>query len=142
MTSKQTVMARVGISDAGGESQTVATIVDTDDRAFTLLTPLPEARGVLFSACAFTCQVWVLDLRTGDVRALVEDGYRAWYVPTGHLLYVRQDGGVLAAPFDLGTLTFRSAPVPLLNGIRTPDLLVSPSGTLLYVSGVRRSRRV
>jgi serine/threonine-protein kinase len=125
----------VRINDTGGDAETLATVRDTGDRVFTLLTPLPGARGALFSACAVTCEVWVVDLRSNQVRALVEEGLRAWYLPTGHLLYVRSDGGILAAPFDLNTLTLRSAAVPVFDGVRAPDLLVSPSGKLLYVSG-------
>jgi hypothetical protein len=53
--------------------------------------------------------------------------------------FVRRDGGVLAAPFDLRTLKFTRPPSPMLDGVRgdnvRADMAVSANGTVVYVAG-------
>ena len=81
---------------------------------------LPGARGVLFQLCASSCvtmSVHVLDLRTGKEKPLVDDAAQAWYLPDGHLFYVRRDGVGLIAPFDLGRLEITGTAVPVLDGV-------------------------
>ena len=102
---------------------------------------LPDARGVLFQYCGSSCVtmgIHVLDLRTGRQKVLLEDIAQAWYLPTGHLIYVRRDGVALAAPFDLDALEITGEAVPVLEEI---DVRVvggfvpwawSASGTLVY----------
>jgi serine/threonine-protein kinase len=108
--------------------------------------PLPSARGVLFSLCddpPFRCaeqSVWVLDFRSGEAEVLERDASRAWYTPTGHVVFVRRDGGVFAAPFDLGSLKLTGPAVPVLEGVKVdrgfyPDFAMSPSGSLLMLAG-------
>jgi len=105
--------------------------------------PLPGARGVLFARCTSAiCDVsdlWVLDLKSGEARRLVPGGILGVYLPTGHLLYVRDDGAAFAVPFDLGSLRIRGTPVQVLDSIGTmpgyPLLAVSPSGMLAYRTG-------
>ncbi|MGH7593502.1 MAG: protein kinase domain-containing protein, partial [Gemmatimonadales bacterium] len=66
--------------------------------------PLPHARGVIFQLCASGCvtmSLHVLDLMTGRQKLLFNDVAMGWYLPSGHLLYVRRDGVALVAPFDL-----------------------------------------
>jgi serine/threonine-protein kinase len=101
--------------------------------------PLPDGRGVLISTCTAGClqqDLRALDLGTGQQKVLGAEMMKGWYTPSGHVVFVRQDGGVFAAPFDLGTLTFRAAPVPTFRGVRTffgsADMALSPSGTLVY----------
>jgi serine/threonine-protein kinase len=83
--------------------------------------------------------VHLLDLRTGQQRLLLDDVVTAWYLPTGHLLYVRRDGAALAAPFDLDRLAISGAAVPVLESVLAPGgiafLVWSPSGTLMYLQG-------
>ncbi|MGH7512300.1 MAG: protein kinase domain-containing protein, partial [Gemmatimonadales bacterium] len=107
-------------------------------------TPLPRARGVLFTVCTSGCvtmSVHLLDLRTGKQRLLLDDVVTAAYLPTGHLLYVRRDGAALAAPFDLDHLRITGAAVPVLEGVLTPGaggfalMAWSPTGTLVYMQG-------
>ena len=105
---------------------------------------LPHARGLLFQYCASGCVtqgVHVLDLRTGKQHALFPDAAQAWYLPTGHLLYVQRNGAALAVPFDLGKLEVTGPPIPVLESVQVYGiggfalLDVSPSGTLMYVVG-------
>jgi hypothetical protein len=101
------------VSDAGGASERVLEFDDIQ-RGFLHLSALPGGRGVLFTGCAtFPClqsEAWVLDLRTLEPRVLVDQVGAAWYVSTGHLVYVRRDGGVFAAPFDLDALEISRPP--------------------------------
>ncbi|MGH7614886.1 MAG: protein kinase domain-containing protein [Gemmatimonadales bacterium] len=105
---------------------------------------LPGARGVLFQNCGSSCvtmSVHVLDLRTGQERLLFNDAAQAWYLPSGHLLYVRRDGVALVAPFDLGRLEITGAATPVLEGVQVSSnggfalLTWSSSGTLVYAHG-------
>jgi eukaryotic-like serine/threonine-protein kinase len=104
---------------------------------------LPGARGVVFTLCSQTCatgELWVLDLKSGSARQLFPDAIRGWYLPTGHLVYVRRDGGMFAVPFDLKTLETRGTPVPVLDNITLvfgtiPNLTFSSTGTLVMQAG-------
>ena len=116
--------------------------VDSTSRGVVSITPLPGGRGALFVACTFGCpeaDLRVIDLRSGETKVLTDDVLKGWYTPAGDVVFVRRDGGVFAAPFDLKKLAFHVAPVPVLEGVRTAaataDLELSPSGTLVYVSG-------
>jgi serine/threonine-protein kinase len=133
-------LSRVGA--AGGPSTIVL-----EDSALASLglagpAPLPGSRGVLFTACnsgCVTAAIHVLDLRTGVQRRLLDDAVNAWYLPTGHLLYVRRDGAAVAAPFDLDRLEISGTGVPVLEGVLVAGgsalLAWSPSGALAYWQG-------
>jgi serine/threonine protein kinase len=101
---------------------------------------IPHARGVFFVACTSGCvtnTLQVLDLRTGRHKVLVPDGIAGWYLPTGHLLYVRKDGSALVAPFDLNRLEITGPAIPVFDGVLViggvPRLAVAPTGSLIYV---------
>ncbi len=130
------------IPDVGGPSDV---IWSAENGMFTMLpTGLPGGRGVLFKVCDVNCRTvsesWVLDLQSGQARMLFPGVAQTWYVQTGHLVYVRQDGGVFAVPFDLRSLETRGAPIPLLDGVQiaigiVPDFALSRSGTLMMLAG-------
>ena len=109
---------------------------------------LPGARGAIVVACVgITCtpdatQVYIVDLDDLSSELVFEQALRVWYAPTGHLVYVRSDGSVLAQPFDLAELELTGSAIPLFAGVRTtasnssfPDLVLGADGTLLYVEG-------
>jgi serine/threonine-protein kinase len=105
-------------------------------------TPLPGSRGVIYLSCTSNCvdaEIRVLDLESGEVRMLFANALRGWYLPTGHVLFVRRDGAALAAPFDLSSLELESTPVPVFDGVEVltlfPQLAFSDDGTLLYMTG-------
>jgi serine/threonine-protein kinase len=107
---------------------------------------LPHSRGVLYQVCSSSCitmSVHVLDLRTGKAKLLVDGAAQAWCLPDGRLLYVRRDGVVLIAPFDLGRLEVTGVAVPVLQGVLVgagfAHLAWSPSGTLVYLHGAGTS---
>jgi serine/threonine-protein kinase len=132
-------LRRVGAS--GGVGTVVTDASDLGGRGIAQPTPLPDARGVLFLTCTSACtamSIYVLDFKNGEKKRLLEDATRAWYLPTGHLLYVRRDGTALAAPFDLDKLEINGEAVPVLENVFTggtgvAQLAVSSGGRLVYV---------
>jgi serine/threonine-protein kinase len=133
----------IRIPDGGGAAQTLAAWEEAAQLSF--IGPLPGSAGALVNVCptnncAQISQLHVLDLETLEPRLLLEGVIRAWYVPTGHVMYVRTDGAVFAAPFDLGNLSLTGTGVPLFDGIRlaltSPQLAVAHDGTVLLQRGV------
>jgi Tol biopolymer transport system component len=109
-----------------------------------LPTPLPSSRGILFTAHLTQClgpvscrpsRVYVYDARRDTVRALFDDAIGAWYVPTGHVLYLTSAGTLMAAPWDNAKLATTGRPVPVLDGIQAPGFLISDDGTAYYLLG-------
>jgi Tol biopolymer transport system component len=130
------------VPDAGG----TATLIPLDSLTATQLSPLPGGRGVLFQACIPPCsdpEVWSLDLGSGAAQRVVSGAEIGQYLASGHLVYVRTDGTMLAVPFDLGSLQTRGAPVPVLDGISSaqnnPLVAISRSGTLVMRSGASQA---
>lgn len=86
----------------------------------------------------------VQSLASGERKVLIQGGSDARYVPTGHLVYAI-GGSLFAVAFDVERLEVRSAPVPILEGVRRADasssggahFSVAANGTLVYVAGPR-----
>ncbi len=105
---------------------------------------LPGGRGVVFTLQdrlydVETSQIAVVDLETHEHRVLLPGTYARWS-PTGHLIVVRRDGSVVAAPFDPDKLALTGPATPLLEGVAlealgSTDLTLSASGTLMYQAG-------
>ena len=98
---------------------------------------LPDARGAL--VVTTDNALHVVDLRDLSSEVILEEVVRAWYTPTGHVLYVREDGALFAVPFDLDALELRGSAIPLFEGVRTTgataDMHLAADGTLLYAEG-------
>ncbi len=130
----------------GGPIETV-TFRDTTrgEAAHTFPDALPGGRGVVFTVQlelynAETSEIAVLDLETGEQRILMQGSMVRWS-PTGHLIVVRGDGSLVAAPFDIDRMELTGPPTPLLEGISvealgTSDIAISASGTLMYQAGL------
>jgi hypothetical protein len=137
----------VQISEDGGEAEVV--FGGAEEVAISWVEGLPGARGALVIACpGGTCQgeraeLYVVNLESLNSVMVSREVLRAWYAPTGHLVYVRYDGAVLAQPFDLGSLEVDGSAVPLFDGVRVSaglasdfaDIDLAPDGTLLYATG-------
>ncbi len=109
-----------------------------------LPSPLPDARGILFTAHLTLCvgpvscrpsRVYVYDARKDTIRALFDDAIGAWYVPTGHVLYLTSAGTLMAVRWDNKALAPSGKPVPVLDGIQAPGFAVSNEGTAYYLLG-------
>jgi serine/threonine-protein kinase len=99
---------------------------------------LPGGTAVLVSSRT-GARVFSLETR-GVKRLLQQDARHAWYVPTGHLVYIRA-GAIEAVPFDLERLEVTGSAVPVLDGVLfdsfsgTAQLTFSDDGTLIYAPG-------
>ena len=135
-------LRRLGSGDA--TSKIIVSSAMLGGRFPWLPTPLPSSRGVLFAAHLTNClgpvscrpsRVYVYDARRDTVRALFDDAIGAWYVPTGHVLYLTSAGTLMAAPWDNSALAPTGRPVPVLDGIQAPGFLISDEGTAYYLLG-------
>ena len=141
---------------SGGEPERI-TELDRETREVSHRLPhvLPGAKAVLFTVLRHQtvpvnwdkAQIFVQLLETGERKLLIEGGSDARYVPTGHLVYARE-GTLMAAPFDLETLTINRLPVPVLEGVShsiytgnstaltgAAQFTFSDSGSLAYIAG-------
>jgi serine/threonine-protein kinase len=130
---------------AGGEPRELTTLAE-GERSHRYPQLLPDGKSVLFTIkpsgiLSFDdAGIAIADLDTGKHSAISVSGSFARYVPSGHLVYAR-DGGLLAAPFDLDSLTVTGGAVPVLDGLLSNPITgsasydTSPDGTLVYVPG-------
>jgi serine/threonine protein kinase/dipeptidyl aminopeptidase/acylaminoacyl peptidase len=140
------------ISAEGGDLEALTTPDKTiGERSHRLPCFLPNGRNVLFTT---TKEGWdiqpsvaVLDLKTRQWSRLIEDASDARWVPSGHLVFMRQ-GTLMAVPFDLGRLEPTGEPVPIVtnvmqslnhwysgNNVSAGQFAVSDDGWLVYSTG-------
>jgi len=85
-------------------------------------------------------RIYALSLETLEEKLLIEGGYGARYVPSGHLLFART-GVLMAVPFDLERLEVQGEPQVVLKGVSLESLFgqvqvsFSDTGTLVYSPG-------
>jgi serine/threonine-protein kinase len=112
---------------------------------------LPGGRSLLVTThphyWGVRARVEAVSLVDGARKALAEDCADGRYLPTGHLVCVRQ-GALMAAPFDVGRLELKGPLVPVVPGVQQAlnvsnlvensgagQFTVSRSGVLVYASG-------
>ncbi|MFQ5816790.1 MAG: hypothetical protein ACE5H2_02390 [Terriglobia bacterium] len=113
---------------------------------------LPNGEAVLFiaqdaGAAYDDASIEALVLRTGERKVLHEGGTYPRYLPSGHLVYVRE-ATLFAVPFDPERLEITGQPAPVLEGVLSrgtgagnggAQYAFSPIGTLVYLSGTASS---
>jgi serine/threonine-protein kinase len=130
------------ISAEGGEPE-MLTAPDTDRGELAHWWPqhLPDGKHVLFTAFRTpidSARIEVLSLEDRGRHVLIEGAVSAKYVPTGHLMYAREDV-LFAVPFDVDRLEVTGRAVPVVEdvamlhaeGYAAYD--VSADGTLVYM---------
>lgn len=105
---------------------------------------LPNDDALLFSAQPPTGandgQITLLTISSGEARILIQDGYNARYVPSGHIVFMRS-ATLWAVPFDLDRLVTTGPEVPVIAGVHTESLrgasayTFSDNGLLIYLPG-------
>ncbi len=99
---------------------------------------LPGGDAALLLNCP-GCSLGVADFATGEIDYVLDNVARAWYLPSGHIVYVRSDGAVFATAFDVETRTMAPGGTPLFDGVRTgsgmADMVIGDDGTVVYVAG-------
>jgi Tol biopolymer transport system component len=106
---------------------------------------LPGGRKVLMTGHSTTvnfndAELDVLDVASGQWQTVLRGGFFGRYLPSGHLVYVR-DGSLFAVRFDLGTLKTEGVPAPVLDDVGANEVSASgrfsfsSSSALAYMSG-------
>ncbi len=113
---------------------------------------LPDGDSVLFSVATGAssttrwddAQIVVQSLSTGARTVVVQGGSDARYLPTGHLIYAREEN-LFAVAFDAATKAIFGSAVPVVQRLArapnpagttaTANYSVSNTGTLVYVAG-------
>jgi serine/threonine-protein kinase len=116
----------------------------TAGREFAWPDVLPNGAGVLFttrfpSGVNEDAEIAVASVTTGEVTTILQ-GIRARYVEPGLVVYARDDGALLAAPFDAKALEVTGPSTPLLQGVLTKgiqsaEFSIARDGSLLYLRG-------
>jgi serine/threonine-protein kinase len=103
---------------------------------------LPGSQAVLFTAYRAGSfdegEIVVVSLKTGEQKTVHRGGFFGRYLPSGHLVFLRQNT-LFAAPFDLKRLALTGAPQPVIEEVNSNtrgggDFDFSRNGTLVYVS--------
>jgi serine/threonine protein kinase/Tol biopolymer transport system component len=104
--------------------------------------PLPDGHGLLYVECAdLSCghsNVMAVELRGGAPTLLVSGASWAQYLPSGQLLFVRDDGAAFVQPFHLDGFRLSGSPVSVLDSVAITTgalLAVSRSGMLVVRHG-------
>jgi serine/threonine-protein kinase len=122
------------VPDSGGTPQPLTRREDSDGSHGNPLW-LGSSETLLFQASGS-----IRSQRIGSSAAsvLVQDGTTPRYLPSGHLVYGRL-GTLFVVPFDADRVELTGPPVPVVDGVLNTDagvfFDVSPSGSLVYVSG-------
>ena len=133
------------IPETGGTPEPLTTLdAENGESAHSWPHALPGGTHVLFTIATSqsmdTSRVAVLSLETFEQHVVVEGGYHARYVPTGHLIFVRE-GALWGVPFDLDRLATTGPEEVVLQGVEVQNgygsmaLSVSGDGTLVYWPG-------
>jgi Tol biopolymer transport system component len=80
-----------------------------------------------------------VDLQSLKMDTVLASTSRGWYLPTGELVAVQQDGSVRVGKFDLKSLRFTTPPAVVLTGVQrelgiTPEFTVADNGTMIYLA--------
>jgi serine/threonine-protein kinase len=130
---------------AGGAPQVIGNPEQHGERTWRWPQILPGADDILFTglvaasaAAVDSANIEVLSLKSGRVKVVQRGGVFGRYLPSGHLIYIRQ-GTLYGVRFDLGRLETHGAPMPLVEDLADSSYLsFSRTGTLLYVSAPKR----
>jgi serine/threonine-protein kinase len=130
------VLSRV--SEGGGPPEILIA------REGTFSAVLPSGEWALFSdieiGMSGYASLYAVSLRTKERKLLLERGYDARYVPTGHLVFARQ-GTLMAVGFDPERVKVVGEPQPILSGasmdsfFSTVQATFSTNGRLAYCPG-------
>jgi Tol biopolymer transport system component len=135
----------------GGPLRQITSIDPTHEVGHRLPRLLPGGRALLMTTQltveGMQSRIEAVSLPSGERKVVVEDGADGRYLPTGHLLFVRQ-GVLMGAPFDTERLELTASPVPVVEGVSQAlcpgedmynsgagQVAVSDSGLMVYAPG-------
>ncbi len=135
------------VSAAGGEPIPVTTLDAEEDEAAHYWPQVVPGGKVIFtvlyqgSGVADDGVIESVDLETGERKILHRGGAYGRWVPSGHLVYVRENT-LFAMTFDIDKMEPTGSPSPMVQGVTAnsgnggAQMSFSQTGTLAYVSGV------
>ena len=131
----------------GGPPREITTLDRAREAGHRLPSLLPGGRDLLVTVAPLLFglkdRIEIFSLATGKRKVVVEDGADGRYLPSGHLVFVRQ-GVLMAAPFDLSRLELVGPAVAVVEAVSqalnagnlgAAQYAVSDSGLLAYASG-------
>ena len=133
------------VAAAGGAPRLLAAAEADAAESFAFPDALPGGKTILFSIGGSrpdftTSRIAALSLATGKYHTVIDRGYHARFVPSGHIVYML--GSVLmAVPFDTEKLETSGPGVPVVEGIRGRSNTaeagygVSQTGVMVYAPG-------
>ena len=144
-----TGLARV---PSGGGTPMALTHLSKGETAHGWPQVLPGSQVALFTAYGTgsfdDAQIDIVYLKTGGQKAVYKGGFFGRYLPSGHLVFLRQNT-LFAAPFDLKRLVLTATPRPVIEEVNSNvmaggDFDFSRNGTVVYVSskGPSLDRRI
>jgi Tol biopolymer transport system component len=90
-------------------------------------------------SCPRGSVLYAVDLQADTAWMVQDEVLDAWYVTTGHVVWVRRDGAVFATPFDLDRLEMGDNDQHLFEGVRvsstTADMEMGKDGTAIFLQG-------
>lgn len=139
------------VSAEGGEPETLTRPDQKrDESSHRLPSWLPDEKALLFTVMTYGFdpkpRLAMLRLDTGESRVLLEDAADARYLPTGHLVFLRQ-GTLMAVRFDRTKLEVIGQPVALREDVMqgfgftyrhhtgAGQFGISDTGSLIYAPG-------
>ena len=133
------------VSDSGGTPRVLVKLDEAKQEIAYRPQMLPGGTAVLYTLATTPrpnwedAQIVVQTLGDGARRILVEGGFSARYLSSGHLIYARADT-VMATSFDSKRLALTGDAVPVAEGVRSlsshrpqDQFDVSRSGTVAYI---------
>jgi len=140
-----------GIWQVPGEGGTSELLIPVDD-GYRVYGPqmLPGGEWVLFTLAERNqdwddAEIIAQSVATGERTVLVPGGRAGHYLPTGHLVFL-QDNGLFAVAMDASTRQVAGGRIPLVEGVADGEsnggaaqFSVSADGSLVYVPGNERS---
>jgi Tol biopolymer transport system component/tRNA A-37 threonylcarbamoyl transferase component Bud32 len=134
------------VSAAGGEPKPLTTIDEAQGEVAHVWPQVVPGGSVIFTALmqgSATADQGVIEsvsIATGERTVLYRGGAYGRWVPSGHLVYVRENT-LFAMPFDIKKMRATGSPAPVVEGVTSNNgdggaqISFSNTGTLAYVSG-------
>jgi eukaryotic-like serine/threonine-protein kinase len=132
-----------GLAEIAASGGTSRPLLTPEQRARSALFPdfLPGGDLLLVSSASGDSledrSIDLLTISTGERRVLVQRGTLPRYVPTGHLVFLR-DGALMAVPFDVQRMESVGTPIEVLTGVRQVfwgAFSCSRDGSCVYIAG-------
>jgi serine/threonine-protein kinase len=133
---------------AGDTAWTLITKLDSGGGVAAYMWPqlLEGGQSVLYtilgpSGMWYDARIVLEDLTSGERTTVASEGTYGRYVPTGHVVYIRDDGTVEAVPFDLRRRRVTGRAFTVAQGVQTGywggagSFAISDAGTFAYVRG-------